>query len=576
MLAGVRVQSLRGTTHWHAVLSHLRDPLVTRARLDALSIGAEGAVPGFTTARGEVALRQWETGAGVGATAEFGQRSDAGDWRLRATHAPGGSRAFARAETDVTLTGARLIGGTRLGYVGFYAADDGFAGVAQRTQGFGLLPQWQLGQSATLGLEARVGSTSSGGGFREDAAGSGGRLATSTNTLGSFASARLGGLTASSSATWMRTTRDVGFGESEDDVLRLDEDQLQWSLQLLRPFAFGTVDVFSSLQRRLGASSLSAGQYDMVVRMEQLALPWLEGRVRMGAALGRTVSLGTGVAATTQRVGFSTTLPFNTWLRLDLERNPWLTRNGNSGWSTALRVERSFGAPGFLRGGRGTGVVFEDRNGDGLRGPDERGLAGVLVQVGGEVVVTDNAGQYRLTRSGGGIPTLDERSLPFGLMLAPRLSRGVMAGAPEGAFDIAVVPVGVVEVQLELVADSLVGRGALSLAGVRVSALDDAGRRFFAQLLPDGRARFEALPPGTYRIEVDGSAARESLSLQGPPPTVRLDGKQAQQTLRLLLGPRRVRMFLAPPATGTSSGASSGTSSGSSESAAPTGPGAAR
>ncbi|MCG8404707.1 MAG: calcineurin-like phosphoesterase family protein [Phycisphaerales bacterium] len=42
------------------------------------------------------------------------------------------------------------------------------------------------------------------------------------------------------------------------------------------------------------------------------------------------------------------------------------------------------------------GVVFEDRNRDGMRGPDEKGLFGVGVSNGRDVVLTDSDGQYEL------------------------------------------------------------------------------------------------------------------------------------------------------------------------------------
>lgn len=43
-----------------------------------------------------------------------------------------------------------------------------------------------------------------------------------------------------------------------------------------------------------------------------------------------------------------------------------------------------------------TGVVFEDRNGNGQREPDERGLPGIKVSNGRELVITDDKGRYAL------------------------------------------------------------------------------------------------------------------------------------------------------------------------------------
>jgi len=56
------------------------------------------------------------------------------------------------------------------------------------------------------------------------------------------------------------------------------------------------------------------------------------------------------------------------------------------------------------------------------------------------------------------------------------------------------------------------------------------------------------LPPGEYRLDVDGSAAGEPLSVQGGAPMFRIDGQRDRQTVRVLLGPRSVRLFRASPA----------------------------
>jgi len=538
VLAGVRLRTLQHGVAWSTTVSHLRDPLLMRSQLDAVSLGAERTLDAGQLARGEVAWRRWQDGSGVGAAAEFGQRSAQRDWRLRATHAPGGSRAFARAQTDVTLTGAQGLGALRLGYVGYYAADQGNEGSELATRGVAIMPQWRVGRDGSVGLEARVGDVTSG----DERA----RLGTRSTAFGAFGSSRIAMMTATSSATYTQLARDLAFSDTESTRLR--ESQLVWTTQLLLPLNGGTLDAYSSLQRRMGADALSDGQYDMMLRAEQLALPFVNGRVHAGAAIGRTVSLSTGTGVITKRVGLSAMLPLDTYLRLDVESNPWVREGNRSGWSTALRVERSFGTPGFLRAGRGTGVVFEDVNANGVRDAGERGLSGVVVRVGSEVVITDRGGAYRLTRAGGGMADLDERSLPFGLMVAPTMSRAMMAGTRDGALDIAVLPVGAIEVRLEMVPDTIVRNTAGSFAGVTVSAVDAAGRRHIARVTPDGRALFEALPPGEYRLDVDGSAAGEPLSVQGGAPMFRIDGQRDRQTVRVLLGPRSVRLFRASPA----------------------------
>jgi hypothetical protein len=57
---------------------------------------------------------------------------------------------------------------------------------------------------------------------------------------------------------------------------------------------------------------------------------------------------------------------------------------------------------------RVTGVVFDDRNGDGVRGPDEPGLAGVAVTDQVLVVTTDAQGAFVLDAGGYGLVSVDQ------------------------------------------------------------------------------------------------------------------------------------------------------------------------
>jgi hypothetical protein len=546
-LAGVRLRARRGPIAWSAGAAHLRDPLLLRAQLDAVSVGAERVALGGIDARGELAWRQWEDGSALGAAAEFGRRADRVDWRLRATYAPGGSRAFARAQSDVTFTGglapsAARLGGMRLGFVGWYADDETADGSLQSTWGVGLMPQWRLGRLGSLGFEARTGASEAGGDV--------GRQSTATHILGLFASTRLGITMATTGATITRLDRTLMIPDLER--AESSEQQLNWTAQLLVPLARGTFDVFSSLQRRYGADVFSTGQHDLTLRADQIALPMTGGRVTFGAAIGRITSLASGAHVTTQRVGLAAALPFDVQLRLDLERNPWIrsaATDRGAGWVTAFRFDRSFGTPPLLRFGRGRGVVFEDRNGNGVRDRGERGLGGILVRVGAEVAVTDATGTYRVTRPGAGIPELDERSLPFGYMLAPQVVRATHSALRDGATDIPVAPIGAVEVILEVAADSLRDARPIPLDAVLVSAVDARGRRFLAAAVTGGRTVFTALPPGEYHLEVDAAGVSEPLALVGAPPVVRIDGTAARQQVRVTLGPRRVRLFRAEPAT---------------------------
>jgi 3',5'-cyclic AMP phosphodiesterase CpdA len=73
--------------------------------------------------------------------------------------------------------------------------------------------------------------------------------------------------------------------------------------------------------------------------------------------------------------------------------------NPAAGARRGLAAACSFAAAGLFAG---TGVVFDDRNADGVRQPGEPGLAAVGVSNGIEVVLTDANGVYRLPDRPGG------------------------------------------------------------------------------------------------------------------------------------------------------------------------------
>lgn len=92
------------------------------------------------------------------------------------------------------------------------------------------------------------------------------------------------------------------------------------------------------------------------------------------------------------------------------------------------------------------GTIFEDRDADGVRDPGEPGIAGVLVSNGREVVVTDDAGDYRieleapavlfLTKPAGYGTPVNEYQLPqFYYLHQPE-------GSPEGLRYAGVPPTG--------------------------------------------------------------------------------------------------------------------------------------
>src|SRR5438309_11305388 len=92
------------------------------------------------------------------------------------------------------------------------------------------------------------------------------------------------------------------------------------------------------------------------------------------------------------------------------------------------------------------GVVYEDRNANGRRDPEEPGVLGAVVRRGAESVVTDRSGRFRFYDRTDAPARLDETSLPFGLVV------NAAALPPPGARrgDIGVIPTSPMEVELLL------------------------------------------------------------------------------------------------------------------------------
>ncbi|HET6522786.1 MAG TPA: calcineurin-like phosphoesterase family protein [Geminicoccaceae bacterium] len=81
--------------------------------------------------------------------------------------------------------------------------------------------------------------------------------------------------------------------------------------------------------------------------------------------------------------------------------------------------------PGAAAAETATGTVFEDRDGNGERGPDEPGVAGVAVSNGREVVRTDAGGRYSLPVTGPTVLFVTKPSgyaVPLDLNNLPRFS----------------------------------------------------------------------------------------------------------------------------------------------------------
>jgi len=173
--------------------------------------------------------------------------------------------------------------------------------------------------------------------------------------------------------------------------------------------------------------------------------------------------------------------------------------SGNAPWIYAMRVEHTSRAP-MLRAPSTTGFVFRDINGNLARDENEPGISGVVLTRTGETAVTDGSGKYRIAGDLRVPVTLDEASLPLGWIRQSAASPDIPVGLSISA-----------QVHFIIAQRSSLDTADVDLAVIRVSARDGKGKEWAARMSDRLVATFDALPPGTYTLELDLSSLREPL-----------------------------------------------------------------
>ena len=149
------------------------------------------------------------------------------------------------------------------------------------------------------------------------------------------------------------------------------------------------------------------------------------------------------------------------------------------------------------------GMVFLDRNGDGLRQPDESGVAGQLIRVAGHEVTTDGEGRFQTPSVGGKRATLilDPNKIPYGHTVTGPLRRDVALEDAGKSIDFGLVSR---SSAMGLIFNDINGNGKFDpgdfgIAKVKV-VLDGKTQRVTEN---SGRYRFDDIPTGTHKIQMD-------------------------------------------------------------------------
>jgi hypothetical protein len=519
--------------------AHLRDSTYAVRSLDVAGLGGEASpwTHGFVSA--QVAERQYRDGSGVGAAGDIRGPIAGADIDLRVVHAPGGTAAFASTRDALSASAGRGFGRLR--------ADVSYWGTQDRTgtatditsDGWSVSPSYSLFAPLTIGADVRrSGFTSS------DERGA---FGSNQQEYGGRARFLYHGFDLSADSRWSMLTSDAaapGATQFSDRTQRVTS-----RARLDHLGAYGDIGIGGSIETAsLGATSIPAPT-SADVHVERLQfipfVPWLT----LSGTMQR-MQYGTAVL-TTARGELALEIRRSIRIALGGERGTVRDANGVVRSVMTLRVERTSFLPAFDRH-LISGVVFEDRNANGIRDPSEPGVGGIVVHRGAESAVSDAKGVFRISRDASGRMEIDSRSLPEGWLQSPRLLDGVA-----NDLELGVVPTTSLEVRVTLapLADG-------SLPNVRVGPAtlvlhDSTGREWIAQSDALSRATFDALPTGRYTLDVDLANSSEPLLIDSIPSIV-IGTKPGRQHVTVLARTRPIRIFRPRTPAGDNGPASSG------------------
>jgi len=512
-----------------AAASDLEDGQGGTRRLQAIALGGSAPLGSGTTLAAELADRRYAAGEGLGWLMELRREAETDHLLLRYVHAPGGSGAFARVRNELSGFGTRAFAGGVLLSGGYWRSDDENPAFSRlHSSGWSLSPQIAVDSNTTAGIEAR--------GTSFDATGASGTFGNAERMVGVVVDSRLGSLYLSGATSIGRAARTAatpsGLASTVEAGRATYRGLVGWAT------GRGNFQLSGSVEQNGAGTGLLPRQYIVGLQADRVSLR-PGGTVLLNAAVQRYGWFGDRPGANLVRLGLTTPLGLGLFLTADVERNPFVVDvGGASRWIAAFKVERGVQVPLAALRPAAQGVVYEDRNANGHRDPDEPGVLGAVVRRGAESVVTDRSGRFRFYDRTDAPARLDETSLPFGLVV------NAAALPPPGAKhgDIGVIPTSPVEVELLPMPGDDGRVPKVDFHSALVRARDARGDLWTAQLDSAGLATFHALPPGRYELDIDLTGLSEPLLPRGPIPgfTVEIGGTAPR--LKIPVYPRRIRM----------------------------------
>ena len=497
--------------------------------LKALTLSSRVAGVGGGVVTTEAGYRVHADGAGVGASLGFHRAVGGSLFDVRATHAPGGSQAFARAADDLSLMLSQRVGRALLVSAGAWKQHDRNVALGEfSSDGWFVAPSVNVNMlSSTIGLELRGNSF--------EAATQAGRFANDEQQISGVLDSRRGPTYLSVRGGVARLGRAIDVaGASVPDATGTRVD-VRTALGVNS--AEGQFEAVYMAQQFRGEARLYPHQQSISARANGVRLPLLPtAGVVFNADVQRLVTGSFTDANWSARGGASASLPARlgtVWLQA--EYNPYLLTGpgGRAGLLYTMRLSRGLSLP-RITSARAQRVFF-DADGNGARGGNELGAMGVALRCGSLVVVTDADGRFACPA--GSRVTLDARTLPVGVLAPAEGSGAVRADA-----DIALRPLAVRMVRLFVAADDSLQFRSRELDAVVLVARDSAGTSWVARSVGQGLFSFDALPPGRYVLDIDASAVLEPLRAPATPTILLVRPSKSSPVIDIELHTRTVRV----------------------------------
>jgi hypothetical protein len=510
-----------------AFLVHLRDSTYTVRALDAAGAGIEARPWTDGIISGELAARSYRNGNGLGAAAVLQSPVAGGELDLRITHAPGGTAAFAPASDALTIAADRAFGRLRTDASFWSSRDDRPADGNFASTGWALAPSFPVlpGLSITSYLQ----------GSSFSASGEQGRFESTQRDLGARGVLLRSGfaLSADSRISVVSRAVDAAVTSVQDESRRVTN-----RLRLDHVGARGEFGVGGSVETSVAGSTSMQPQTTVDAHIDRLqVVPWFPHLTMSGTAQRFQVGDAT---LTTTRLEANLDVQRTTRIVAGVERGTARDAAGVLRTVLTLKVERAASLPGLGRRAM-SGVVFQDRNGNGVRDPGEPGAADIVVRRGSESAVTDANGVFRLDAALTGRTEIDSRSLPGGWLQSPRSIAGASNDLALG-----VIPVAALDIEVVLATGTESDARSVRIGTATLILRDSTGRAWIARTNAASRATFDALPVGTYQLTAELEGASEPLLVDAI-PRLDLTGASGRQRVTVTVRRRPLKIFQGQP-----------------------------